>query len=344
MITIAIQNTPSLKQVLETCRAIRDLPDEGDVCIDFDQMGIMGPFGLLMISSVISRTRNNKPKLIFTPRHYAHHGYCSHMAFFRACGFQYGKDPTISLGSDTCIPIFKQATGPLHAEYRDTGRPLGELVEEEALALAEVLCQSKNGDLHDALTFALREIMRNTFEHSRSPSIEYCAQYWPEKDRVEIAVIDRGIGLYRSLKENKTLKVDSERHAINMAMLPGISRNVSQNKGWEEPKNIWQNSGFGLFMTQRMSRAGGDFFLASGASGRYLRDDRNESRWFDFGFEGTAVRIVLRPSSIGNVSAALKVYEKDAKAIARTNNIRIPNASTASRMIRLDFNRLGLDN
>jgi len=340
VITVSISSFPRLKDVLETCRAIRDLPVEGEVQIDFSQMGIMGPFALLMISNAISRTRNAKPRLNFSPRNYAHHGYCSHMGFFRACGFQYGKEPGGNLASENCITIHKQATGPLHEEYRDTGRPLGELVEEEALTLAEVLCRSKTGQLHDALVFALREIMRNTFEHSKSPSIEYCAQYWPESDRVEIAVIDRGIGLYKSLIENRSLNIDSERHAINMAMLPGISRNVSQGKTWEEPKNIWQNSGFGLFMTQRMCRSGGDFFLASGESGRYLRDDRNEARWVDFGFAGTAVRMVLRPSTLGNISDALKNFEIDAKRIAKANNIKIPNASTASRMVRLDFRNL----
>lgn len=341
-ITVTIPNTPRLKEILETSRIIRDLPENEVVHVDFSQMDIMGPFALLMISNAISRTRNEKPSIKFLPINYANHSYCAKMGFFRACGFQFGKVQTANSGTENSIPLIKEGTGPLHQEYRDTGRPLGELVEEEALSLAEIICRSKKGDLHDALVFALREIMRNTFEHSKSPSIEYSAQYWAESDRVEIAVIDRGIGLHKSLLSNPSLNITSERHAINMAMLPGISRNVSQSEALKdaEPKNIWQNSGFGLFMTQWMCRSGGDFFLASGDSGRFLRNDHNESRWVDFGFSGTAVRMVLRPSSLGNIGLALKKFEADAKRIGRELNIKIPNASTASRMVRLDFSNL----
>jgi len=48
----------------------------------------------------------------------------------------------------------------------------------------------------------------------------------------------------------------------------------------------------------------------------------------------------LRPSTLGNISDALKNFEIDAKRIAKANNIKIPNASTASRMVRLDFRNL----
>lgn len=189
--------------------------------------------------------------------------------------------------------------------------------------------------MYKVLVFALREIIRNTVEHSRAPGVEFCAQYWKDVDRVEIAVVDRGIGIHKSLKSNPTLPISDERHAINMALLPGISRNVRQDEAEKGVKGIWENSGFGLFMTQRMCRFGGDFFLASGQSGKFLQNEK--ARWFDFGFEGTAVRLVLRPSSLGSLAHALKSFEEEAKRIAKANGIKIPNASTASRMVNLDF-------
>lgn len=323
-----------LKEVLETVRAIRDLDTTGDVFIDFGAMGEAGPFALLMISSAIGRKRNQCASLRFHPRNYSHHRYFGHMGFFRACGFDYGREPGAGYGNENHLPITKQGIVEIHSESKETGRPLGELVEEEARSLAEVLCREKSGELFTTMTFALREIIRNTVEHSRSPGIEYCAQYWALKDKVEIAVVDRGIGLHRSLLSNPTLKIQDERHAINMAMLPGISCNVRQDRV-EQVRSIWQNSGFGLFMTQRMCRFGGDFFLASGQSGKYLQND--VSRWFDFGFDGTAVRLVIRPRSLGNLRIALKQFEEDAQRIAKAENIRIPNASTASKMIRLDL-------
>lgn len=323
-----------LKEVLETSRQIRDLPQQGDVQIDFGQMGIAGPFALLMLSSALSRLRNEKPGLTIQPRNYVQHRYYGHMGFFRASGFQYGREPGEAIGSDVYIPITKQGISPWYQEYKDTGRPLGELVEEEAKTFAEMLCRGGNSDVQKVLVFAIREIMRNTAEHSRSPSIEFCAQYWKEADRVEIAIIDRGVGIYNSLKTNPSLSIQDERHAINMALLPGISRNVRLDNPLDI-RGVWQNSGFGLFMTQRLCRFGGDFFLASGSSGKFLQNEK--ARWFDFGFEGTAVRMVMRPSSIGDLSLALKKFDDEAKRIAKENGITIPNASTASRMVNLNF-------
>jgi hypothetical protein len=334
-IEVVVPEKLRLKEVLEVAREIRDLPQSGIAYINFASMRSPGPFSLLMMSNAISRKRNANPDLKILPKYYMHQGYASHMGFFRACGFDIGKSPGEAIGNGNYLPLTKEGTSEIHAESRESGRPLGELVEAEARSLAEVLCRTDKGELYALMTFSLREIIRNTFEHSRSPGVEYCAQYWADKDKVEIAVIDRGIGLFKSLRSNPTLNISDERHAINMAMLPGISRNVRQDNKVEEFKHLWQNSGFGLFMTQRLCRYGGDFFLASGDSGKYLQNDK--SRWFDFGFQGTAVRMVFRPSSIGNVTTALKRFDEEAKKIAKQNNIKIPNASTASMMIKLDF-------
>ncbi len=332
-----------LKEVLETARSIRDVPDGAAVQIDFEDMREPGPFALLMISSAISRRRHAaapSAPVNFSPRNYSFHSYCANMGFFRACGFDFGREPGAAHGSDKYLPVTLQGIADIRRESHDTGRPLGELVEEEARSLAEILCQTSSGDLYTSMTFAFREIIRNTVEHSRAPAVEYCAQYWASKEKVEIAVIDRGIGLYKSLVSNPTLKITDEKHAINMAMLPGISRNVRQDSV-EKVTNVWQNSGFGLFMTQRMCRFGGDFFLASGASGKYLQNEK--TRWFEFGFPGTAVRLVMRPHDLGNISVALKKFELDARRVAKENNIRIPNASTASMMVNLDFYDIGSD-
>jgi hypothetical protein len=212
------------------------------------------------------------------------------------------------------------------------------MVDEQARSLAEVLTRSKSGTIYETLSFALREIIRNTVEHSRSPAVEWCAQYWPLQDRVEIAVVDGGIGIFESLKKNTSLGIKDERHAINMALLPGISCNVRLDVK-QKFTSAWQNSGFGLFMTQMMCRSGGDFFVGSGASGRYLGQN-SYTKWVDYGFPGTAVRLVIQPSRLGDLKKAFASFEMEGKRIAEANNIKIPDASSASRMVRLDFKDL----
>ncbi len=335
---LIVPSSLGLRDLFEFTRKLDDLPEEGNLTIDFGQMGHAGPFALLFISTKINQLRHARPELKIHPRHYSQHSYFAHMGFFKACGIDFGKEPGATSGSDRYISVTRTGVSTIRRESEETRRPIGELVEEDARTLAQILSQTRNGPVFDTLSFALREIMRNTVEHSKAPGIEYCAQYWPSVDRVEIAVLDRGIGIHKSLLRNETLQISSEKHALNMALLPGISCNVPLQGPVTTTGNVWQNSGFGLFMTQRMCRMGGEFLIGSGQFARVLKGEY--SRYINFGFGGTAVRMVLQPSSIGNLNAALGQFEKEAKSIARENGIRIPDASTASRRVRLDFRDL----
>lgn len=323
-----------LKDCLQFSAELRKAKLDGLVTIDFGRLNYGGPFGLLMLCATMRMLRRENPNLQFQPRNYAQHSYFGHLGLFRAMGFDYGREPGAAFGNENYLPITIREVVSVREEARTSGRPIGELVEEEARSLAEILGRTKEGPIFETLSFALREIIRNTVEHSRSPAVEWCAQYWPNNDRVEIAVFDAGVGIFRTLGTNPSLNISDEKHAINLALMPGISRNVILGRA-QVITNVWQNSGFGLFMTQRMCRKGGDFFLASGDHGKFLKND--ESKWFNYGFAGTAVRMVLRPSAIGSLRAALTQFEVDAKVIAAKNNMSIPDASTASRMIRLEL-------
>ncbi|MDE4586293.1 hypothetical protein HUW66_012250, partial [Staphylococcus epidermidis] len=105
--------------------------------------------------------------------------------------------------------------------------------------------------------------MRNVVEHSDSKVIEYCAQYWPSYDRVEITISDNGIGMKKSLSKNPYIEADNDSEAIQLALMPSIS---SKNfKGARiNTRNPWHNSGFGLYMISRICKLGGSFLICSG--------------------------------------------------------------------------------
>lgn len=322
--------------VIEFAQTLKSLPEEGEVIVDFSDMGVVRPFALLLLSSAFDRQRIAKPKLRLLPRHYAQASYAAHMGFFRAFGVQYGRQPAMSVGDGNYLTVTVKEVVSLRREAKDMGVPVGELVQEEAHQLAEILSRTKSGQLFDTLEYSIREIVRNTVEHSKSPVVEWCAQYWPRYDKVEIAILDRGIGIASSLRANPTLTIKSDRNALDLAMLPGISRNVYPGSP-QVGTNIWLNSGFGLYMTSRLCREGGDFFIGSGDCGVYMK--HTQKSWFPFGFEGTAVRMVLRPSRIGKVARALQKFADDGERIAEEIKIKLPEASTASRMVRTDFGR-----
>jgi hypothetical protein len=186
--------------------------------------------------------------------------------------------------------------------------------------------------LFDVLSYSIREVMRNVFEHSEGPYLYYCAQYWSKSNRVEFAVADFGIGVRRGLACNPNFRFDTDKEAIEYSLLPSVSgkthlRRMSDN---------WFNSGYGLYMTNRLARNGGNFVLASGKTAVHL--SRRTKSNYDTSFPGTILRFNLDVSEIGSVRDRLIQFKKEgyeiAKKIAGTGN-RPPSAM--SLLLRRDY-------
>lgn len=155
--------------------------------------------------------------------------------------------------------------------------------------------------------------MRNVVEHSSSPEILYCAQLWPRRDLAEIAIIDSGIGLELSLRQNPLLTVTSPIQALNLAMTPGITRNPPASRsGSYDP---WQNRGLGLYMTSRICQEGGSFTLFSGSAG--LVKTPQVTKWFESAFTGTGVRLVIRPSRLEMLQNSMARLRQEGAELAR---------------------------
>src|SRR5690606_39484379 len=82
----------------------------------------------------------------------------------------------------------------------------GEVLENYGENLINILTQNKDKNVTDVLRYSIREILRNIVEHSESDKFSFCAQYLPSKQRVNFAVLDRGIGLSKSLSNNPDRK------------------------------------------------------------------------------------------------------------------------------------------
>ena len=106
-----------------------------------------------------------------------------------------------ALGNDNHLPITRLERKSLFEAPTDKYEVLQNLVERRAEHLALVIARDrqKNADLFDALSYSIREVMRNVFEHSQAPFLYYCAQYWPTNNKVEFAIADFGIGIRRGL-------------------------------------------------------------------------------------------------------------------------------------------------
>jgi hypothetical protein len=257
------------------------------------------------------------------------------MGFFKAFGCDFGKSPGEVTGNSRYLPITIYDVESIKRNAAQNYQAVGAFIESQAEEMARVLTRENSGELYDALTYSIREIIRNVIEHSEADQFGFCAQYWPTYNEVELALLDRGIGIKQALSNNPHLQIENDHAALNLSLMPGISGKAF--KGASQSKyDVWANSGFGLYMTSRLCREGGSFFIASGDTGLYLSE--NKKRYLNTPFQGTALRLLLKTDRISSLSSMLQKYRDEAKQIRATLGTEVNlKASVASTMLTRDF-------
>jgi len=293
------------------------------------------PFSIAFVSIELRRFAESRPNVNVEFQNCDSATYAALMGFFKAAGADCGNNPGQARGNSNYIPLTILNVSDIEREAANSYEPIGNVIERESEKLAKMLTRVESGELVDTLTYSLREIMRNVVEHSQSNVLEFCAQYWPTKHKVEMAVVDSGMGIRESLTKNPYLNIASDRDAIHMALMPAVSGKMY--KGVRKNVNdVWQNSGFGLYMTNRICRNGGSFFICSGKSGLLLGDGRK--RDIETNFSGTALRMVINTEKLGDLSSSLAQYRREGYEIAKKYDKDRPiEPSIASTMLFRDF-------
>lgn len=339
MTVINYPSTCEVNTIFDFCNKIEQHCGADKVVIDFSRMGRIEPFTMVYVAKYIRdfKSRNKDTKVYC--RGYQSKNYAANMAFFRAFGLKHGREPNCVDGNDKFVPytilrvqtIVDEATKEWEAEQ--------EIIERRSASLARILVQQNSGILVDTLTFSIREIMRNVYEHSESKSIEYCAQYWPIYNTVEIAIVDNGMGLKRSLEKNPYVQIENHSDAIQQALMPAIS-SINYKGVSIDRNNPWHNSGFGLYMSNRICRMGGSFLICSGDHGIKLDEFGKKHIDLSHVCSGTAVRMVLNTSKLTELSLMLAKFREEGYEIAKQiKGVGMYKASTASQMLSKDFNK-----
>lgn len=335
--TVYLPRRLTLESTIEFANELHDVPQAKEYILDFQLVGRIEPYAMLFLSSEIQRWRSRHPDTTFAVQNHQSKTYAAHMGFFKAFGCDFGNNPGEAAGSSRYLPVSIWSAEELRKGAADNYEAVGEFIERQAEEMAAVLTQTDSGDLFDVLTYSIREIIRNVVEHSESNQFGFCAQYWPTYGKVELALMDRGIGIKRGLSSNPHLVIENDHDALNYSLMPGISGKAF--KGAKRDKHdVWANSGFGLYMTSRLCREGGSFFIASGDTGIYLSESKK--RYLNTPFEGTALRLLLNTNRLSALSAMLGRYSKEA-AEFKKEYIDGQNfaASTASKMLSRDFKK-----
>ena len=324
-----------LVSALNFTSMLSNIEESEEYIFDFSNTRTVEPFPMLLVSSQINRMADRLPNSRMVFSNYKHMTYAGHMGFFKAFGLDFGKLPGEAKGSSRYLPLTIFDCNTLIQQAAGKGNEVGDEVEEYSKRLAKILC-SEDGAVYDTLAYSLRELMRNAVEHSNAKQFGVCAQYWPSKNKVEVAIFDRGIGLQASLRHNPHLDVSDDKRAVNYALMPAVSGKAF--KGSRKQRGSWANSGFGLYMTSRICRNGGTFFVASGKTGMLITQKSEGKRYYPCNFEGTAVRMVVRTNQIAELRDALETYRNEGYAIQnKYKEIVNIDPSAASLMLSEDF-------
>ncbi len=289
---------------------------------------------MLFIAAKLKSFRLKSPELQLDFKHYREHAYLGHMGFFHMFGMDHGRDVGEAWGGDNYLPITCLQRSSFYEAPGDKYEELPDLIQRHADKIAIIIARDPraNADLFDALSYSIREVMRNVFEHSQADSLYFCAQYWPKSNRVEFAVADFGVGIRRGLSENPNFRFKTDKEAIEYSLLPSVSGKTHLPRR----SDTWFNSGYGLYMTNRLARSGGNFVLASGMTAVHLSQRTKHN--FSTSFPGTVLRFNLDVNEIGNVAARLEQFRREGAEIARdiagTGN-RPPSAM--SLLLRRDY-------
>lgn len=258
--------------------------------------------------------------------------YACHMGFFQAAGFPQGKAPGEASGSSSYIPITKINICELQRKAFENGDILeqGDLIEREAIRLSKILAQS-NTELQKLLQYLIREAIRNIPEHAETNDVWICGQYWHNRQYAEIAILDEGIGIFKSLSQNRIHRnyIDSNEEALKWAIKPGVSVAFDPSTG-NKSSDTWANSGYGLFMISEICKlTTGRFTLVSGDD--CLRVFSNAAGSYGVHFNGTALGIRIGTTNIGKCQTIIDNARSNGEETAKTIKNAFKEASVPSR-------------
>ena len=267
--------------------------------------------------------RNPEAKFACRSRPGEFRGYADHIGFFQHAGFVRGNPAGAAMGSSTYLPITTIDANELKTSSGE--RPYGELAEEKALHMARVLTQTDTGASFHTIAYAIREMLRNSIEHSFSDEVVMLAQFWPFKNQAEIAIYDGGIGVRNSLSDTEETDAISDEDAITRALKPGVT-GVSEAVRAHQHKD-YRNSGFGLYVTSKLCAENGFFRLISGNAG--VNRNSSGDTFYNWPFDGTCVQMRINTSSISDANALIDqiVAEGEAEAKIEGRDVKASGSS-----------------
>jgi hypothetical protein len=201
-----------------------------------------------------------------------------------------------SLESDTTIPLRK---------FSPKTRDAVELFSEEFINIVNI----SDSNLKKYIKYIISELINNTVDYAQSNTdIVCCAQLFPKKEIMEIAIVDTGIGFKNSLsKKYPTIK--DERSALEKAIKKGVSGSLNTIIS----NGVQKNAGFGLFTISSMIKKFGSRMIMISYNGMLeLSKNSENSLFLEKYWPGSIIIISLTPNIVIDLTHFLKeIREED---------------------------------
>ena len=313
----------------------RELEKGDAAAIDFTRLGFAVPSGMVLLAHILKSAKSADKIRSITG--YSDYDYSANVGFYQACGFDIPRHE--ARGGETYYPVTTFTQESVAQEIQRSGGPIGEYINHMVARPAYLITRKTSGNFYETVKYALREIVRNVAEHSKADYFTMCGQYWPNKRSVQVAIADCGIGIVNGLKQNPNYShIKSDKNALRLALFPATSgKRIYYNRADistpSEPENIWENSGFGLYILSQIAKTCGKLFIGSGDS--YIEIHGARRTYGDFGIPGTFIFIDVDIDKVGAIDRRLKDITARGESFAKRYITRgaAPIASASSKRI-----------
>ncbi|ADQ41601.1 ATP-binding region ATPase domain protein [Caldicellulosiruptor acetigenus I77R1B] len=209
-----------------------DTENQKVLIVDLSSVEYITPTGLVATVAYLKKWRSKKEqkqiKFIYPSECSNALSYMARMNFFTVVGENFTYPYTVRTAEDRLCEITEIKSAS------EAGSVINRI-----MGIIETRTKISSG-----LSTSVGEIIDNAFHHSSSELPCYvCAQYYPNLRKVEVAIVDCGIGYRGSLSRvHRDLKDD--KHAIKLALQKNVTGNIENNKRL--------NTGLGLYVTKKI--------------------------------------------------------------------------------------------
>lgn len=306
---------PTSSGFLQLCRFSREvsrIPESPKLVFLTAQVGFFSPTSMIFLAKTCRKRARMHAGESVAYRGLERYGYANNLGFSDALNLEGRPYPKGAFGGENYIPLSAMQKEELEEAAADDFIEIGDAIQKKCEDIALVVSRGRNKELENILACSFREIFRNVFEHSGAKGAVFCVQYWPTRDEVEICIADRGVGIFASLREDRKLGEFTEKEALGLCLMPGVSSKARKHKKKKSSqKTQWDNSGFGLFFTHQIFGELGWFGIASGKDAIFISENQ-PAQYVKCELEGTLVSLRLDLSDPKKIEDVVSKVQKRA--------------------------------